>query len=82
MAKKLIKKYDMKRKFSSFDFDFKNFYSVKDDPEIITKSELLQKNLNKILINSYSDFNYLIEKFNNICNVIETDSQDIDSNNG
>ena len=61
--------------FSCFNFDFKNFYSVKDGPEIITEAELLQKNPNKILINSYSDLNYLNEKFNNICNVIETDSR-------
>ena len=27
------------------------------------------------MINSYSDLNYLNEKFNNICNVIETDSR-------
>jgi len=61
--------------FSSSDFDFKDFYSVKNGPEIITEAMLLQKNPNKILINSYSDLNYLVEKFNNICNVIETDSK-------
>ena len=61
--------------FSSSTFDFKDFYSVKDGPKIITEAELLQKNPNKILINSYSDLNYLNEKFNNICNVIETDSK-------
>ena len=61
--------------FSSSGFDFKNFYSVDAGPEIITESELLQKNLNKILINSYSDLNYLNEKFNSVCNVIETDSK-------
>ena len=52
--------------FSCSDFDFKNFYSVNDGPEIITESELLQKNPNKILINSYSDLKYLDEKFNSV----------------
>ena len=61
--------------FTSSSFDFKSFYSVDDGPEIITEIKLLQKNPNKILINSYSDLNSLIQKFNNICNVIETDSK-------
>ena len=61
--------------FSSSSFDFKSFYSVDDGPEIITEIKLLQKNPNKILINSYSNLNCLIEKFNNTCSVIETDSK-------
>ena len=63
------------RWYSCSDFDFKTFYSVEEGPEIIAEEELLKKNPNKILINSYSESEYLKERFFTTCNVVETDSK-------
>ncbi len=63
------------RWFSCLCFDFKSFFSVSEYPEIISEIALLQKNPNKILVNSYSKSDYLKEKYNTTCNILETDSK-------